>query len=74
MLTFADTADETMTTEIDTNGTPRHRRSRAALGLLLTATAVFWCIGLSRNGWANAFYAAAVQAGTKPRSTGELSV
>jgi len=32
---------------------------------LLAATAVLYLIGLSRNGWANAFYAAAVQAGTK---------
>ena len=33
--------------------------------MLLVATTVFWLIGLSRNGWANAFYAAAVQAGTR---------
>lgn len=36
-----------------------------ALAVLLIATAAFWTIGLSRNGWANAFYSAAVQAGTK---------
>ncbi|MGX9791762.1 ArnT family glycosyltransferase [Mycobacterium sp. MMS18-G62] len=36
-----------------------------ALAGLLIATAAFWTIGLSRNGWANAFYSAAVQAGTK---------
>ena len=36
-----------------------------ALGALLAATALFWSIGLGRMGWANAFYAAAVQAGTK---------
>jgi len=41
------------------------RWARPALAALLAATAVFWCIGLSRNGWANAFYSAAVQAGTK---------
>ena len=29
------------------------------------ATALLYLIGLSRNGWANEFYAAAVQAGTK---------
>ncbi|OBG80263.1 glycosyl transferase [Mycobacterium sp. E802] len=44
---------------------PDPRWDRPALALLLTATAVFWCIGLGRNGWANAFYSAAVQAGTK---------
>jgi 4-amino-4-deoxy-L-arabinose transferase-like glycosyltransferase len=37
----------------------------AALAALLAMTATFWTIGLSRNGWANAFYSAAVQAGTK---------
>ena len=36
-----------------------------ALRALLAATALFWSIGLGRMGWANAFYAAAVQAGTK---------
>jgi len=36
----------------------------ALLGLLL-ATAVLYLAGLSRNGYANEFYAAAVQAGTK---------
>lgn len=41
------------------------RWARPALATLLVATAAFWCIGLGRNGWANAFYAAAVQAGTK---------
>jgi 4-amino-4-deoxy-L-arabinose transferase-like glycosyltransferase len=35
----------------------------AALGLLL-ATAVLYLAGLSRNGWANDFYSAAVQAGS----------
>lgn len=41
------------------------RWARGALAALLAATAAFWTIGLSRNGWGNAFYAAAVQAGTK---------
>jgi 4-amino-4-deoxy-L-arabinose transferase-like glycosyltransferase len=36
----------------------------ALLGLLLL-TAALYTIGLDRNGWANDFYAAAVQAGTK---------
>jgi 4-amino-4-deoxy-L-arabinose transferase-like glycosyltransferase len=39
--------------------------ARPALLALLAATAVLYLVGLSRNGWANAFYAAAVQAGTK---------
>ncbi len=39
--------------------------ARPALLALLAATAALYLIGLSRNGWANAFYAAAVQAGTK---------
>jgi 4-amino-4-deoxy-L-arabinose transferase-like glycosyltransferase len=38
---------------------------RPALVALLAATAVLYLAGLSRNGWANGFYAAAVQAGTK---------
>ncbi len=44
---------------------PDPRWARPALAVLLVATAAFWCIGLNRNGWANAFYSAAVQAGTK---------
>ena len=36
----------------------------ALLGLLL-GTALLYIVGLSRDGWANEFYAAAVQAGTK---------
>jgi 4-amino-4-deoxy-L-arabinose transferase-like glycosyltransferase len=39
--------------------------ARPALLALLGATAVLYLVGLSRNGWANEFYAAAVQAGTK---------
>ena len=38
---------------------------RPAVAALLTATAVLYLAGLSRNGWGNSFYAAAVQAGTK---------
>jgi 4-amino-4-deoxy-L-arabinose transferase-like glycosyltransferase len=36
---------------------------RAALTALLAATAVLYLWGLSRSGWANAFYSAAAQAG-----------
>lgn len=38
---------------------------KPSLGALLVATAAFWAVGLSRNGWGNTFYAAAVQAGTR---------
>jgi 4-amino-4-deoxy-L-arabinose transferase-like glycosyltransferase len=41
------------------------RRYRIALFALLAATAALYLAGLSRNGWANDFYSAAVQAGTK---------
>ena len=40
------------------------RWARPALAGLLAATAALYLIGLGRNGWANDFYAAAVQAGT----------
>src|SRR5438876_7652734 len=39
--------------------------ARPALLVLLAATAALYLAGLSRNGWANDFYAAAVQAGAK---------
>ena len=39
--------------------------ARPALLALLLATAVLYLAGLSRSGYANEFYAAAVQAGTK---------
>jgi 4-amino-4-deoxy-L-arabinose transferase-like glycosyltransferase len=38
---------------------------RPALLTVLALTAALYAVGLSRNGWANDFYAAAVQAGTK---------
>jgi 4-amino-4-deoxy-L-arabinose transferase-like glycosyltransferase len=38
---------------------------RPALLVLLVSTAVLYLWGLSASGWANSFYAAAVQAGTK---------
>jgi 4-amino-4-deoxy-L-arabinose transferase-like glycosyltransferase len=41
------------------------RWARPALIVLLALTALLYTAGLSRNGWANDFYAAAVQAGTK---------
>jgi 4-amino-4-deoxy-L-arabinose transferase-like glycosyltransferase len=41
------------------------RWSRPALAGLLAATAALYLVGLGRGGWANDFYAAAVQAGTK---------
>ncbi|TGD84581.1 glycosyltransferase family 39 protein [Mycolicibacterium sp. CH28] len=45
--------------------TPDPRWARPGIIALLLATAVCWTIGLSRNGWGNSFYAAAVQAGTQ---------
>jgi 4-amino-4-deoxy-L-arabinose transferase-like glycosyltransferase len=39
--------------------------ARPALLALLAATALLYLVGLSRNGWANEFYAAAAQAGTR---------
>ena len=41
------------------------RWARPALLALLVLTAALYTAGLSRSGWANDFYAAAVQAGTK---------
>jgi 4-amino-4-deoxy-L-arabinose transferase-like glycosyltransferase len=41
------------------------RWARPALLSLLALTALLYAAGLSRNGWANDFYSAAVQAGTK---------
>jgi hypothetical protein len=38
---------------------------RPALLVLLAGTAVLYLAGLAANGWANAFYSAAVQASTK---------
>ncbi|MDG3010071.1 glycosyltransferase family 39 protein [Rhodococcus sp. D2-41] len=43
----------------------RPRFVRPALLVLLAGTAVLYCWGLSRSGWANDFYAAAVQSGTQ---------
>jgi 4-amino-4-deoxy-L-arabinose transferase-like glycosyltransferase len=39
--------------------------ARPALLALLVATALLYMVGLSRNGWANEFYAAAAQAGSQ---------
>ncbi|WP_445167532.1 ArnT family glycosyltransferase [Mycolicibacterium sp. Dal123E01] len=44
---------------------PRPRWAWPALGLLLVATAVLYLWGLGAAGWANEYYAAAVQAGTQ---------
>jgi 4-amino-4-deoxy-L-arabinose transferase-like glycosyltransferase len=47
---------------------PRSKRPgwvRPALGLLLAVTAVLYLWGLAAAGWANEYYAAAVQAGTQ---------
>jgi hypothetical protein len=39
--------------------------ARPALLALMLATALLYLVGLSRNGWANEFYAGAAQAGTE---------
>jgi 4-amino-4-deoxy-L-arabinose transferase-like glycosyltransferase len=39
--------------------------SRVSFAVLMAATFVIYTWGLDRNGWANAYYSAAVQAGTK---------
>jgi 4-amino-4-deoxy-L-arabinose transferase-like glycosyltransferase len=39
--------------------------SRAGFAALMVVTFVLYTTGLDRNGWANAYYAAAVQAGTR---------
>lgn len=65
MATVASTPTYEPTTSASSHDQPQPRWPRVALALLLCAAAVFWSIGLSRNGWANAFYSAAVQAGTK---------
>lgn len=39
--------------------------TRVLLGVLLAATAALYLIGLSKSGWANSFYSAAAQAGSK---------
>lgn len=64
MTALADTTQEPVAADVE-EGQPDPRWARPALAALLVATAAFWCIGLSRNGWANAFYSAAVQAGSK---------
>jgi len=63
-LTVADTAERDRP-RIDRAVPPGPRCARPALAALLAVTALFWSVGLSRMGWANAFYSAAVQAGTK---------
>lgn len=40
-------------------------RQRLALGILLVGTAVLYLWNLGANGWGNAFYAAAIQAGSE---------
>jgi 4-amino-4-deoxy-L-arabinose transferase-like glycosyltransferase len=47
------------------NGEGRRRRDRFGFAALLLGTGLLYLIGLSRSGWANQFYAAAAQAGSK---------
>ena len=62
-LTMSAAADPSPTLPPPMNA-PDPRWVRPGLTALLLATAIAWTIGLSRNGWGNSFYAAAVQAGT----------
>jgi hypothetical protein len=39
--------------------------SRVGFAVLMVCTFVLYTTGLDRNGWANTYYAAAVQAGTR---------
>ncbi|HEY7177485.1 MAG TPA: glycosyltransferase family 39 protein, partial [Micromonosporaceae bacterium] len=63
----------TLTEAVTTSGapisdpatSPRPRWVRPALAVLLAGTALLYLWDLSASGWANAFYSAAVQAGTK---------
>lgn len=64
MAALVEAAAQTSTTGTDATS-PDPRWARPGLALLLLATAACWSVGLSRNGWANAFYSAAVQAGAK---------
>ena len=63
-LTVADAAGRDRPAS-EPSAAPNPRWGRPALTALLAVTAVFWSVGLGRMGWANAFYSAAVQAGTK---------
>ncbi len=66
MSSLTDTTERPLAAEVPAEqGSREDRWPRIGLALLLVATAAFWTVGLSKNGWANAFYAAAVQAGTK---------
>src|SRR4051812_12402382 len=50
----------------DTTGVgARPRWERPALLALLSSTALLYFVGLSKSGWANQFYSAAAQAGSK---------
>ncbi|EHB54810.1 glycosyl transferase family 39 [Mycolicibacterium rhodesiae JS60] len=55
----------TLVSSAETALTARPRWVWPALGLLLVATAALYLWGLSAAGWANEYYAAAVQAGTQ---------
>ena len=51
--------------EVETPESGRARWERPALVVLLAATAVLYLWGLGASGWANSFYSAAAQAGSK---------
>jgi 4-amino-4-deoxy-L-arabinose transferase-like glycosyltransferase len=61
------TISATLPSQLVTDAVPKRRRhpDRWGLAALLTGTAVLYLWGLSKSGWANQFYAAAAQAGSK---------
>ncbi|MGO8960129.1 MAG: ArnT family glycosyltransferase [Streptosporangiaceae bacterium] len=58
------TARRRIPAHAQTEASTSARRHRYLLWSLLAVTAMLYLAGLSRNGWANDFYAAAVQAGS----------
>lgn len=71
-MTITDHVDEVLDPapidDVTPSAAPEYRDPRwvkPAVGALLVATAVLYLWGLGASGWANSFYSAAVQAGTK---------
>ena len=64
MTTLIDIAPPEATTMIEPDGGGRAGWERPTLIAILLATAVLYLWGLGASGWANSFYAAAVQAGS----------
>jgi 4-amino-4-deoxy-L-arabinose transferase-like glycosyltransferase len=65
MTTITDVRPDATPTSNEPRDSPRSRWERPALIALLMATAVLYLWALGSSGWANEYYAAAVQAGTQ---------